>query len=194
VRRREFLHLAAGAAVLPAVSGIAWAQTYPSRSITMVVPYAPGGGSDAISRNLAERMKASLGQPVIIENLTGAGGTVATTRVVRSAPDGYTLGIGHVGTYVMNGATYALRYDLLHDFEPISLISSYPLGILTKKAIPADDLKGLVVWLKENPEKAVMGHAGVGGVAHIAGLLFQKETRTRFGFVPYRGAALCRIW
>jgi Tripartite tricarboxylate transporter family receptor len=163
--RRRFLHLAAGAAALPAVSRIAMAQTYPARPITMVVPYAPGGATDVIARNLVERMKASLGQPVIIENVAGASGTIGTGRVARARPDGYTLGIGHVGTHATNGATFALNYDVVNDFEPVALLSTAPLLFLAKKALPADDLKGLITWLKSNPSKASLGMGGAAGIA-----------------------------
>jgi tripartite-type tricarboxylate transporter receptor subunit TctC len=152
----------------------------------MIVPYAAGGTTDVIARNLAERMKASLGQPVIIENVTGAGGTIGTGRVARAAPDGYTLSIGQNDSHVLNGATYALQYDLLNDFEPVALLSATPFLLLARKAMPADDLKGLIAWLKANPDKASMGITP-GGMAHVVGILMQKETGTRFGFVPYRG-------
>ena len=184
--RRQFLRLAVGAAALPAVSCDPGAQSYPSRPITIVVPYAPGGSSDVIARNLAERMKASLGQPVIIENVTGAGGTIGTGRVARAAPDGYTLSIGQNDSHVLNGATYALQYDLLNDFEPVALLSATPFLVLARKAMPADDLKGLIAWLKANPDKASMGGTP-GGMVHVVGVLMQKETGTRFVFVPYRG-------
>jgi tripartite-type tricarboxylate transporter receptor subunit TctC len=187
--RRQFLHLAAGIAALPVVTGLASAQTYPSRPIIIIVPYATGGATDVIVRLVAQRMSPSLGQPVIIENVTGAGGSIAVGRVARSPPDGYTLSAGQNGSHVMNGATYALPYDLLNDFEPIALLADAPLLLLAKKAVPADDLKQLIDWLRANPGKAVMGHSGNGGIAHVAGVLFQKETGTRFGFVPYRGAA-----
>jgi tripartite-type tricarboxylate transporter receptor subunit TctC len=135
--RRQFLHLAVGAAVLPVVPRIARAQTYPLRQITIVVPYAPGGSTDVIARNVAERMKAVLGQPVIVENVTGAGGSIGVGRVARVSPDGYTLSLGQTGSHVLNGATYALQYDLLKDFEPIVLLASNPYLILAKKPVPA---------------------------------------------------------
>jgi tripartite-type tricarboxylate transporter receptor subunit TctC len=187
--RRQFLQLAASAAALPAASRIARAQTYPTRPITIVVPFAAGGPTDVIARILAERTRASLGQPVIIENVTGAAGSIAVGRVALAAPDGYTLSIGHWGTHVLNGALYTLPYDVLKDFEPVALLSSNPLIIVGMKAMPADDLKALIAWLKANPDKASAGTAGVGGTAHIGGVFFQKETDTRFQFVPYRGAA-----
>jgi tripartite-type tricarboxylate transporter receptor subunit TctC len=187
--RRRFLHLAAGAAALPAVSCDPEAQSYPSRPITMIVPYAAGGGSDVLARNVAERMKASLGQPVIIENITGASGTIGTGRVAHARPDGYMLVIGNANTHVMNGATFALQYDVANDFEPVALLTTAPFLFLAKKALPADDLKGLIAWLKANPDKASVGIGGTTGLDQIAGILFQKKTGTRLGFVPYRGGA-----
>jgi tripartite-type tricarboxylate transporter receptor subunit TctC len=183
--RRRFLHLAAGAAALPALSPMARAQTYPSRPITVVVPFPAGGSTDAVGRIVAERMRVSLGQAVVIENVGGAGGSIGVGRVARATPDGYTLDIGQWDTHVANGATFALSYDVVKDFEPIALLSSNPFLILAKKAVPADDLKGLVAWLKANPDKASQAIPTAG--SHVAGLLFQKETGTRFAFVPYRG-------
>ena len=134
-------------------------------------------------------MRQSLGQPVIIENVVGAGGSIGVGRVARAAPDGHTISIGQLGTHVLNGAAYALPYDLLTDFEPVSLITNYPWVIAAKKAIPADDLKGFIAWLQANPDKASAGNSGVGTNVHLAELLFQKETGTRFQSVPYRGNA-----
>jgi tripartite-type tricarboxylate transporter receptor subunit TctC len=186
--RRQFLHLAASVAALPSVSRLARAQTYPARPITMVVPFAAGGPSDVIGRVFAERMRASLGQPIIIENVTGAGGSIGTGRVARAAGDGYTLVLGFWGTHVANGALYTLRYDLLNDFEPVSLLVTNPSLILAKKAMPADDLKGLIAWLKANPDKASAGNGGVGTPPHVIAAFFQKVTGTHFQLVPYRGA------
>jgi tripartite-type tricarboxylate transporter receptor subunit TctC len=186
--RRRFLQLAASAAALRAVSRVAWAQSYPSRLITIVVPFAAGGASDVIGRILAPRMRASLGQAIIIENVAGAGGSLGTGRVARAAPDGYTFIVGNVGTHVTNGAVYELKYDVLSDFEPVSLVATQPFLIVAKKAMPADDLKGLIAWLKVNPGKAFAGTAGVGATDHVGGVLFQTVTGTRFQFVPYRGA------
>jgi tripartite-type tricarboxylate transporter receptor subunit TctC len=186
--RRKFLHLAAGAAALPAASRLAWAQAYPSRAITIIVPYAVGGGTDVIARVLAQRMRQSLGQPVIVENVTGAGGTIAVGRVARAAPDGYTLSFGHNGSHVVTGAIYALHYDLLNDFEPIALLSTAPFVLVARKTMPADDLKGLIAWLTSNPDKATGGMTP-GSISHIAGLFLQKSIGMRFQFVPYRGAA-----
>jgi tripartite-type tricarboxylate transporter receptor subunit TctC len=143
---------------------------------------------DVIGRILAPRMKASLGQAVIIENVAGASGSLGVGRVARAAPDGYTLVVGDWGTHVANGAVYDLKYDVLNDFEPISLIATQPFLIVAKKAMPADDLKGLIAWLKVNPGRASAGTAGVGATDHVGGALFQNITGTRFQFVPYRGA------
>jgi tripartite-type tricarboxylate transporter receptor subunit TctC len=187
--RRQFLHLAAGAAVVPTVSRIARAQAYPSRPITIAVPFPAGGALDVFGRILAERMKASLGQTIIVENVAGANGSLGVGRVARAAPDGYTVVIGYWGTHVANGAVYTLPYDVLSDFEPISLTVTQPFLIAAKKAIPADDLKGLIAWLKVNPGKASAGTGGVGSGEHVSGALFQTVTGTRFQFVPYRGAA-----
>jgi len=165
------------------------AQSYPTRPITIVVPYPPGGATDVIARNLAERMKVSLGQPVIIENVTGAGGTIATGRAVRAAPDGYTLSIGQNDSHAGTGATYALKYDLLNDFQPVAPLSTTSLLLLAGKTIPAKDLNEFIAWLKANPGRATAGIVGVGGFAHLVLLFFQKETGTRFESVPYRGGA-----
>jgi len=187
--RRNFLHLAAGAAALPAISRFARAQTYPSRPITMIVPFPPGGLADVIGRIAAEGMRASLGQSIIIENVGGANGSIGTGRVARTAPDGYTLVLGIWNTHVGNAATYALQYDVVKDFAPIALLADAPLLLVAKKAIPANDLKELIAWLKANPDKASMGTVGAGSPGHLLGLLLQQETGTRFGLVAYRGAA-----
>jgi tripartite-type tricarboxylate transporter receptor subunit TctC len=188
--RRTFLRLAAGAAALPAVSSIAWAQVYPTRPITIVAPFAAGGPTDTIARMLAQHMRASLGQTVIVENATGAGGTIGVARAARAAPDGYTISLGQNGSHVVTGATYAnLSYDLLNDFEPLTPLCIAPFVIVGKKTVPADDLKGLIAWLKANPGKATMGNAGQGSISHVCGLLFQEATGTRLAFVPYRGTA-----
>jgi tripartite-type tricarboxylate transporter receptor subunit TctC len=187
--RRQFFHVAAGAAALPVVSQIARAQTYPSRPVTMIVPYPAGGPTDTIARLLGERMRASLGQPVVIENVAGAGGNIGVGRVARAAGDGYTLGIGHWGSHVVNGAIYTLPYDLLTDLEPVALISDGPQLIFAAKSVPAKNIQELIAWLKANPGKAMVGTTGVGGASHLAGILFQNSTGTNIQIVPYRGAA-----
>ena len=165
------------------------AQVYPARPITMVVPFPAGGPSDAVGRILAEHMRASLGQPVIVENVAGAGGSIGVGRVARAVPDGYTIGLGIWSTHVVNAAIYKLPYDVMNDFEPIALLANNSSVIVTKKTVPTNDLKGLIAWLKANPGKASHGTAGVGSPPHIAGALFQQITDTRFQFVHYRGAA-----
>jgi tripartite-type tricarboxylate transporter receptor subunit TctC len=164
-------------------------DSYPSRPITIVVPFPAGGPTDTLGRILAERMTATLGQSVIIENPTGAAGTIGTGRVARSAPDGYTTILGHWQTHVINGATYSLSFDLVNDFEPISLVADCPVWFIAKAALPPKDLAELIAWLKDNPGKATVGIGGVGGGADVVGTYFQKNTGTRFQFVPYRGAA-----
>ena len=171
----------------PGLSRIAGRKAYPSRSITMVVPFAAGGPVDTLARIVAERMRTSLGQPVVIENVTGAGGSIGAGRVARAVPDGYTLIIGIWTTHVVNGAIYALQYDVLNDFEPIALLANNPQVIVAKKSMPANDLKGLIAWLKANPDKASAGTAGVGSPQHVLGVFFQSATGTRFQFVHYRG-------
>ena len=187
--RRRFLRLSGGAVALPALSIVANAQTYPSRAITIIVPYAAGGGTDLVARILADRMKVSLSQPVIVQNIAGGTGTIGVGRAARAAADGYTLSIGSLSTHVLIGALYALQYDLLKDFAPIALLASEPLLIVTKKTVPARDLKELIAWLRSNPDKASQGIAGVGNLEHVVGISFQKETSTRFQVVPYRGGA-----
>jgi tripartite-type tricarboxylate transporter receptor subunit TctC len=189
LRRRGILPLIAGAAALAVVAGSVGAQDYPARPITLIVPFPPGGPNDTLGRIMAERMRASLGQPVIIENVSGANGTIGVGRVARAAADGYTIGIGTWATHVVNPAIYALPYDTVKDFEPVVLLAiSAPL-IAGKLAMPADNLKELIAWLKANPDKATQGTIGPGSPPHVAGVAFQTMTGTRFRFVPYRGTA-----
>jgi len=188
--RRKFLHLAVGATALPAVSRIARAQTYPTRPVTLIVPWPAGGPSDTIARIIAERTGAALSQPVIVENVTGASGSIGVGRVARAASDGYTLCLGSWPTHVVNGAVFTLQYNVLNDFEPVSLLATQPQLIIARKAMPAKDLTELIAWLRANPDKASQGTSGGGSPAHVAGAYFQKETDTRFQFVPYRGVNL----
>ena len=184
--RVALLCLISTATVLPAGSQTAWAQTYPSRPITIVAPYGAGGPADTLARILAEAMKAPLGQPVVIENVTGAAGTVGVGRVARARPDGYTLGIGNWGTHVLAASFQKLPYDVLRDFEPVALLPNNPYVIVSKNAVPATNLKELVAWLRANPGKATAGTGGVGNGGHVAGIYFQNVTGTAFQFVPYR--------
>jgi tripartite-type tricarboxylate transporter receptor subunit TctC len=172
-------------AVVSCLSVAASAQNYPSRPITMIVPFPAGGGYDTIGRVVVERMKQSLGQPFIIQNVTGADGTIAVGRVARAAPDGYTLVLGGMSTHVLNGALYSLPYDLLNDFTPISSLGTGPLVLFARKTMPAADVKELIVWLKANPKQA---SAGISTASiHALTMLFQKEIGTQLTLVPYRG-------
>ena len=180
------LAIALGAALQSIDCNVATA--YPTRPVTIVVPFAAGGPTDVLSRLLAERMRGALGQMVIVENVPGASGSIGVGRVARAAPDGYTIGIGQWDTHVVNGAIYQLPYDLVKDFEPISLLPSNPQLIVTKNALPAKNLVELVAWLKENPGRASQGTAGAGSAAHVSGAYCLKTTGTLFQFVPYRGA------
>jgi tripartite-type tricarboxylate transporter receptor subunit TctC len=175
---------------LAGVNVAAGAQIYPSRPVTLVVPWPTGGPSDGPARLLAERMRVSLGQSVIVENVSGASGSAGTGRVARAAPDGYTLMQGNFSTHVINAAVFKLPYDVQKDFEPISPLGQQSFLITTKKTMPAKTLSDLIAWLKANPDKAVQGTGGPGGMPHLIGVFFQKETGTRFGFVPYRGTAV----
>jgi tripartite-type tricarboxylate transporter receptor subunit TctC len=182
----RLLIVAAFAASLANVAG-ASAQGFPTRPVTIVVPFAAGGPADAMARVIGDRMRASLGQQVIIENVAGAGGSTGVGRVVRAPPDGYTISIGHWSTHVVNGAIYDLPYDLLKDLEPVARLPSNPQWIVAKKSVPATNLKELIVWLKANESKVSAGTAGPGSASHVAGVYFQSITGTHFTFVPYRG-------
>ena len=190
LQRRRFLQLAAGAAAMPVLARPAIAQAYPSKPITLIVPYAAGGPTDSIARILAERMRVTLGQTVIVENTTGAGGTIAVGRLFRSTPDGYTIGLGQNGSHVVTGATYSnLPYNLLTDFQPLTLVTDAPFFMAGKKALPANDLKELIAWMKGNGDKTVFGNGGNGSISHMCGLRFLDLTKTAAQIVPYRGNA-----
>jgi tripartite-type tricarboxylate transporter receptor subunit TctC len=187
--RRNFLHLAAGAAALPTLPRVAAALDYPTRPITIVVPFSAGGPLDTLTRIVADRMRRFLGQSIVIENVTGAAGSIGTGRVARAAPDGYTLLAGIWSTSVVNPVVYALPYDVINDFAPVALMADNPQIIVGRKGLPADDLKGLIAWLKANPDKGLAGTAGVGSPQHVFGVFFEQATDTRFQFVHYRGGA-----
>jgi tripartite-type tricarboxylate transporter receptor subunit TctC len=178
------LALAVAAAITPGA-----AQPYPTRPITIVVPFPPGGAFDTTGRILADRMRASLGQPVIIENVGGAAGNIGVARVARAAPDGYTLSYGIWSTHVVNPAIYALNFDPVKDFEPIALLATSPQVIVSSNAVPAKDLRGLVAWLKAEGNHAKLSTVGPGSPPHMAGIFLQQLTDTRVQFVPYRGGA-----
>lgn len=163
------------------------AEDYPTRPITMIVPFAAGGPTDVVARIIAEGMRPALGQNILIENITGAAGSIAVGRAARAAPDGYTLSIGHWSTHVINGAIYNLPYDLLTDLEPVALLAANPQLIVANNQVPATDLKSLVAWIKANPDKATAGTAGPGSASHIGGIYFERFSDTKLLFVPYRG-------
>ena len=187
VPRRQLLHLAAGAAALPAASWFASAQVYPSRPITIIVPVPPGGVADPIARILADHLTVTLGQPVVVENVTGAGGSIGVARAARAAPDGYTVSIGNWLSHVGASAVYPVQYDVLNDFEAVSLLTNSPILITARKDFPANTLKELIAWLKANPDAASVATVGAGSASHVSGVYFQRATDTRFQFVPYRG-------
>jgi tripartite-type tricarboxylate transporter receptor subunit TctC len=188
--RRKFLQLAMAPAPVAAFSRLAAAQAYPSRPITMVVPFPAGGPTDTIGRVVAEGMRASLGQPVVIDNVGGAAGSLATGKVARAAPDGYTIGLGSGTTHVANGAIYPLNYDVVTSFEPVSMLTIQPMVIVAKKTMQADTLQDLIAWRRANPDKPSQGTAGAGSTSHLAGIFFQMATGTRYQFVPYRNTGM----
>ncbi len=187
-RSRLIQSLAGLLALLP-YACFAQAPAYPARPITMIVPYAPGGPTDTIGRVVADRMRMELGQPIVLENVAGAAGSTGLGRLARSAPDGYTINVGNWSAHVVNGAIYALNYDLASDFAPIALLAQAPQIVLARKSIPADDLKGLIAWLKSNGDKTSIGTAGVGSPPHIASVFFLKLAGVSAQFVAYRGSA-----
>jgi tripartite-type tricarboxylate transporter receptor subunit TctC len=189
LRRRQFLQFAGAAVAAPAASRIATAQTYPTRPITIMVGAPAGGPTDTIARILAQHMRISLRQAIIIENNGTAGGTIAHGRTARAAPDGYTLSLGHTATHVLNGAVYSLTYDVSKDFEPISLVSSNSWLIAAKGTLPPRDLQEFIGWLKLNPGTALQGLGGIGAPDHVASVLLQSTMGIRWQFVPYRGSA-----
>jgi tripartite-type tricarboxylate transporter receptor subunit TctC len=167
----------------------AQAETYPSHPITMMVGFPPGGPTDTLARILADGMKSSLGQPIVVETLSGAGGTIATGRVVRAAADGYTIGIGNWTSHIGSPTIYSLDYDVFRDLQPLSLLAASPLWILGKKALPPNTAAELIAWLKSRSEPVTFGTVGAGSAAHLCGLDFGHKIGARFQYVPYRGAA-----
>jgi tripartite-type tricarboxylate transporter receptor subunit TctC len=183
--RRRFLHLAVGSAALPATPRLAWAQAYPTHPITMIVPYPAGAPMDVIGRLIGERMRGTLGRPVIIENVSGADGSIGTGRAARSRPDGYTIDLGSLGTHVLNGAYYSLQYDPLSDFVPVTPLVTSAFVLFARQTMAAKDLHELIGWLMANPNRASAAITNV-GIRALAGF-FQKQTGTQFTLVPYRG-------
>src|SRR3954466_2912286 len=174
-------------ALMTLAAPVCAADNYPSRPITVIVPFAAGGPSDAMMRILGEHMHHTLGQPVLIENVTGAGGSIGVGRAVHSPPDGYTISFGHLGTHVANGAVYKLGYDLVADLEPVVLLPSNPMIVVSKNAVPAKSLAEFLAWLKAQPRPAAAGTAGNGSGSHIAGLYFENVAGIKLQYVPYRG-------
>jgi tripartite-type tricarboxylate transporter receptor subunit TctC len=181
--------LLAALACLAVLATGAAGQPYPTRPVTAVVPATAGGPTDTIGRIVMARVQQTLGQTIIIENVGGASGTIATSRVVRADPDGYTLIIGGVNHFVVNGAVYPLAYDLLKDFEPISMLATGPMLILSRNTLPAKNLAELIAWLKANPDSVTFGTGGLASPPHISGLSLEKATGNKFQFVPFRGSA-----
>jgi len=190
VLRTAMTAVAAAAGLVAALFSTARAETYPSRPVTMIVPLAPGGSTDVLARIMAQGMREPLGQPVIVENVSGAGGTIGVTRAERAAPDGYTIVFGQWGTNMANGAIYALDFDLVHDFAPIALVATQPFLINSRKTLSANDLKELIAWIKANGDKTTEGNSGIGSPSHIAGILFQQSLGLHWQMVPYRSAGL----
>lgn len=188
--RRQILALIAAAILAQPFA--ARAENYPTRPVAMIVPFPAGGATDVLARLLSDRMKTILGQPIVVENVGGASGTIALGKVMRAEADGYTLSIGTSTTHMLTGGLYKLPFDILTDLDPVIMIGSEPLLIVAKKDFPASNLKEMIAWLKANPDKASVGIAGVGATGHLAGLAFQKATGTKFQFVPYRGNAPAR--
>jgi tripartite-type tricarboxylate transporter receptor subunit TctC len=180
-------------AILALVPGVVWAQPYPNKPITLVVPFSAGGPTDTIGRLLGERVSRTLGQTVVVENTTGAGGSIAMGRVARAAPDGSLFAIGHIGPNVFNGAIYQLQYDLLKDFEPLALVATNPQIIVSKTALPAKDLKELVAWTRANGDKVSIGTGGAGTPAHVSGVYYNQLTGSKAQIIHYRGAAPAMI-
>jgi tripartite-type tricarboxylate transporter receptor subunit TctC len=180
---------AAGVLAIGVLAVNASAQTYPVRPITIVVPFVAGGPTDVLARVLGEHIRADLGQPVLIENVSGAGGSIGVGRVAAAAPDGYTISAGHFGTHVANGAIYPLKYDLLRDLDPLARLPSNPMVVVTRKDFPAASLTELVAWLRANPGKATAGTAGAGSGSHIGGVFLASQVKAPLQFVPYRGTA-----
>jgi tripartite-type tricarboxylate transporter receptor subunit TctC len=186
---RRLVTLAFAAALLATALPCVQAQVYPSRPITVIVPFPAGGPTDSLMRVLSEPMRMSLGQPLIIENVTGATGSIGVARVVQAAPDGYTVSIGNTATHVINGAVFNLKYDLLKDLLPVALLPSSPFLLDARTSIPAKTLQEFVAWAKASPKPVSAGTPGVGSIPHMAGILLENLTGVRLQFVPYRGAA-----
>jgi tripartite-type tricarboxylate transporter receptor subunit TctC len=187
--RRKFLSLAGAVAAAPALSRFASALDYPTRPITIIVPFPAGGPVDTLARLLSEPMRISLGQPLVVENVGGAGGSIAVARVARAEPDGYTMILGNWTSLVGTPAAYPVSFDVKNDFAPVALLASSPLMLVGRKSLPANNVQELIAWLKANPGKATAGTIGIGSPSQVGAIYFQKLTGTQIQLVPYRGAA-----
>jgi tripartite-type tricarboxylate transporter receptor subunit TctC len=187
--RRLFLGALPLTAITSVLTGPLAADDFPSRPVTMIVPYPAGGPTDAVGRIIAQGLQASLGRPVIIENIGGAAASLGTERVARATPDGYTIGLGNSATHVLNGAIYSLNYDVVKDFEPISLLAAEPVVIVGRPTLPANNLRELLAWLKENSGKSLAGTAGVGSVSDAALYFLEKQIGVSIQHIPYHGLA-----
>lgn len=183
--KRVILCFGAGLAII----GAAAAQDYPARQIVLIVPFPAGGSTDALARILSEPMRAALGQPVVVQNVPGAGSTIGVGRAIQSAPDGYTLIVGNWTSHVGAGAVYPVSWNVLTDLEPVAILSTTTLIIVGRTGLPVNDGKELIAWLKANPDQATAATVGAGSGAHICGIYFEQKTGTRFRYVPYRGGA-----
>jgi len=186
---KHFTLVIAAFSSIAALAASAAAQTDPSRPITIIVPFPAGGGSDGLARLIADHMKGTLGQPVVIENVTGASGSIGVARAARAPADGYTISFGQWASHVGASAVYPVKYDVLKDFEPVARLGDNPLWIVTRTSLPANNLKEMLHWLKANPQKASAATVGSGSGSHLCGVYLQNTTGTRFQFVPYRGGA-----
>jgi tripartite-type tricarboxylate transporter receptor subunit TctC len=185
--RRVFLVALNLTAITAVLAGPLAADDFPSRAVTMIVPYPAGGPTDAVGRLIAQGMQSALGRPVVIENIGGAAANLGTERVARAAPDGYTIGLGNSATHVVNGAVYSLKYDVVKDFEPISLLATEPVVIVGRPTLPANNLRELIAWLKDNSGKSLAGTAGVGSVADVALYFLEKQIGVSIQHIPYHG-------
>jgi tripartite-type tricarboxylate transporter receptor subunit TctC len=181
------MSLAGALVAVLAAAGLTAAETFPSRPVTMMVGFPPGGPTDTLARIVADAMQGPLGQPVVVETLSGASGTLTTGRVAHAKPDGYTIGIGQWSSHVASPAIYALDYDILHDLQPISLLTASPLWIVGKEALPPNTMPELIAWMKAKPDPTTFGTVGTGSAAHLCGLYFAQKTGLRLQYVPYRG-------
>jgi tripartite-type tricarboxylate transporter receptor subunit TctC len=187
MRLHRHIVAAACLAALTAAISPAWADSYPSRPVTVIVPFAAGGPTDVLTRIITDKMKAPLGQPIVVEDAGGAGGSIGVGRVAHAAPDGYTLSIGNNGSNLLTGALYSLNFDVIKDFAPVALMTSNPQIVVSRKTIPAANLKELLAWLKDNQKTVSVGLGGP--VAQVSAINFETMTSMQFQLVPYRGAA-----